>query len=54
MGFIKKVIVPEGVTSIDKHAFHGCAVKEIVLPKSLNRIDVEAFDEKHCTEFIWR
>lgn len=54
MSFIKKVIVPEGVTSIDKYAFHGCSVKEMLLPKSLNRIDEEAFDQKHDTKFIWR
>lgn len=52
--FITKVIIPDGVISIGKHAFRGCCIKEISLPKSLRSIDEEAFDRKHCTKFTWR
>ena len=41
---ITKVIIPEGVTTINSYAFAGLtALEEVVLPKSLTRIGVGAF-----------
>ncbi len=41
---IKEVIVPEGVKTIGKIAFYGCAgLEKIQLPKSLEKIDEGAF-----------
>ena len=41
-----KVIVPDGVTYIDHHAFHGCIyITEIVLPNSLCGIGDCAFED---------
>ncbi len=39
-----KVIVPEGVTDIEQGAFSGAFISEIVLPKTLKRIGIFAFD----------
>lgn len=44
MCFIKKVIVPEGVTCIDAQAFKSCSIQEIVLPESLLDIRADAFE----------
>jgi hypothetical protein len=44
MRFIKKVIVPEGVTCIDAQAFKLCSLREIVLPESLLVIGRSAFE----------
>ena len=41
---IEKIIIPEGVTTIESYAFANLtALKEVVLPKSLVRIGVGAF-----------
>ncbi len=41
---VKKVIIPEGVTSIEAYAFAGMiGLEEVVLPKSLNKIGMGAF-----------
>lgn len=45
---ITKIIIPEGVTTINKYAFANLtALEEVVLPKSLTRIGVGAFE--NCT-----
>ncbi|MBQ8319391.1 MAG: leucine-rich repeat protein [Clostridia bacterium] len=46
---IKKVIIPEGVTTINEYAFANLtALEEVVLPKSLKTIGVGAF--YNCTK----
>ena len=40
---IKKIIVLEGVTSIDTASFSSCAVEEVSLPEGLTRIGTNAF-----------
>ena len=42
---LKKIEIPEGVTSIPKHAFrYQTSLEEVVLPESLSSIGVYAFD----------
>lgn len=44
---VKEIIVPEGVTTINSHAFYNCGVEKIVLPSTLKTIGDSAFN--HCT-----
>ena len=41
---IKNIIIPEGVTKIEKYAFAGCPVLNLTLPTSLLEIEYDAFD----------
>ncbi len=42
--FLKKIVIPEGVTRIGKNAFEGCAeLHDVVLPESLKSIGDFAF-----------
>jgi len=41
---VKKIIVPEGVTEIKEYAFYYSKFREIILPKSLRKIEKNAFD----------
>lgn len=38
-----KIVVPEGITTLEHHCFSGCNAKEIELPSTLTRIDSSAF-----------
>ena len=41
---VKKVVIPEGVTTIESYAFAGMtALEEVVLPSTLNKIGLGAF-----------
>lgn len=39
----KKIVIPEGVVTIDNHAFRNCNAEEIVLPEGLKNIGKNAF-----------
>lgn len=47
---LKKVVVPEGVKTIGRQAFHGAHVEELVLPSTLTSIGQEAFGNHQLTE----
>lgn len=43
-----QITIPDSVKTIDEYAFQKCMVREIVLPKSLEKIGTECFD--NCLE----
>lgn len=49
---LKKVVIPEGVESINEEAFAESGLKSIVLPKSIKIIYRRAFADSELTEII--
>lgn len=49
---LKKVVIPNGITSIGENAFSGSALAEITLPESVTSIDKTAFDG--CANSIYK
>ena len=46
-----KVIIPDGVTTIGRHAFRSCKISEVVIPDSVTEIGISAFTESHIQDF---
>ena len=46
-----KVISPDGVTTIGRHAFRSCKISEVVIPDSVTEIGISAFTESHIQDF---
>jgi len=44
---VKKIAIPEGITTIGESAFESCALKEIALPTSLQSIRENAFRDNN-------
>ena len=45
---VKTVIIPEGVTSIERNAFFGCGnLESVVIPSTVTEIQPDAF--KNCS-----
>lgn len=46
-----KVVIPDGVTTIGRHAFRSCKISEVVIPDSVTEIGISAFTESHIQDF---
>ena len=46
-----KVAIPDGVTTIGRHAFRSCKISEVVIPDSVTEIGISAFTESHIQDF---
>lgn len=46
-----KVVIPDGVTTIGRHAFRSCKISEVVIPDSVTEIGISAFTESHIQNF---
>lgn len=46
-----KVVIPDGVTTIGRHAFRSCKISEAVIPDSVTEIGISAFTESHIQDF---
>lgn len=46
-----KVVIPDGVTTIGRHAFRSCKISEVVIPDSVTEIRISAFTESHIQDF---
>ena len=46
-----KVVIPDGVTTIGRHAFRSCKISEVVIPYSVTEIGISAFTESHIQDF---
>lgn len=46
-----KVVIPDGVTTIGRHAFWSCKISEVVIPDSVTEIGISAFTESHIQDF---
>ena len=46
-----KVVIPDGVTTIGRHAFRSCKISEVVIPDSVTEIGAAAFDESQIAKF---
>lgn len=46
-----KVVIPDGVTTIGRHAFRSCKISEVVIPDSITEIGISAFTESHIQDF---
>lgn len=46
-----KVVIPDGVTTIGRHAFRSCKISEVVIPDSVTEIGISTFTESHIQDF---
>lgn len=46
-----QVVIPDGVTTIGRHAFRSCKISEVVIPDSVTEIGMSAFTESHIQDF---
>ncbi len=46
-----EIVIPDGVTAIEKEAFGGCRITEIGIPTSVTRIGTGAFDDNYLSTF---
>ena len=46
-----KVVIPDGVATIGRHAFRSCKISEVVIPDSVTEIGISAFTESHIQDF---
>ena len=49
---LKKLVIPEGVTSVGRSAFAGTRVEELVLPSTLVTIDQQSFQNHQLKELV--
>lgn len=49
---LQKIILKEGVATIDSYAFKRCGATEIVIPQSVNKIKKSAFRNANCLERV--
>ena len=47
--YLKSITIPEGVSTIEDGAFAFSGLQSIILPRSLNTIGSQAFEETVCT-----